>query len=132
MFDHEATPPKRPRRLPKLNSFIGGFGSAIALWLAWWVSTYGLVWGGIIADSPDGKYNFLAQAPMDPGRGGSYFLDILDANTHARVRSVKVKLSSKEHGIGLREGGGDAVWDPQSKFVDFIVDGKKLARLYVP
>ncbi|MEC8556708.1 MAG: hypothetical protein VXZ82_17005 [Planctomycetota bacterium] len=66
---------------------------------------------------------------MEPGRGGSYVLDIFKANTNATVRSVKVKLSSREHGIGFRWGGGDAVWEPQGKFVDFSVDEELQARV---
>ena len=87
-------------------------------------------WSGeIIADSRGRNYKFLFQAQMESGRGGSYVLGIFDANTNSTVRSVKVKLSSKEHGIGLRWGGGDAVWEPQGKFVDFSVDEELLARV---
>ena len=119
-------------KLPRCNSFIGGFTAAVLLFAIAFVLTQFRMQGGFRADSPDGQLALHASGPLGGGEGSTYTFKLLDKGSDSVLRRVEITFASNENTRGLREGEGDARWDPQSKYVDIIMAGDSVTRLWVP
>jgi len=119
-------------KLTRWNSFTGGFTSALLVLAIAFVMTHIKMQGGFRMDSPDGKLVLHASGPLEGGKGCTYDFELIDKTSDSVLRRVEITFAANEHTAGLRGGEGDARWDPQSNYVDIIVAGDSVMRLWVP
>jgi hypothetical protein len=115
-------------RLPRWNSFVGGFGAAVLLFVAVFAWSQFEIQGGISGDSPDGQMELRAMGPLGGGKGCTYAVELVDKSKD----SVSLTFPSNVSTCGLREGGGDIQWDSQGQYVDLKMAGDSIIRLWVP
>ncbi len=119
-------------KLPKRNSFIGGFLSAIALVVVYHLLNHSGMRGGVHAESPNGIYELSIMAPLSPQYGDAYDITLTDQRTKTVVRRIVITVPSSERTVAIRGGGGNVDWDTANQFADFNADGKTVIRVWVP
>jgi hypothetical protein len=119
-------------RLPRWNSFVGGFGTAVLLFVVVFAWTQFEMQGGISADSPDRQMELRAMGPLGGGKGCTYTVKLIDSGKDSVLRWVSLTFPSNVSTYGLREGGGDIQWDSGGQYVDLKMAGDPIIRLWVP
>jgi hypothetical protein len=119
-------------KLPKRNSFVVGFVTALVLWGAGYLWSQ-MEWsGGLHSKSPTGSHEVVVMGPLSPASGGSYTVELIESRTSAVLRHLVITVPRTEETVALREGGGAIVWDAVGKSADVTAGGSYLVRVYVP
>ncbi len=119
-------------KLLNRSSFIVAFVSALLLMTAVYAWNHNFLRGGVVANSPNGRYTLRAMGPMSPTRGGAYDIGLIEVKTLAMVRSCRISISQFEETVPLRGGGSKITWDPASAWADVEIKGKRFVRIWVP
>ena len=119
-------------RQPRWNSFVGGFGAAVLLFVVVFAWSQFEIQGGISGDSPDGQMELYAVGPLGGGKGCTYTVKLVDKSNDSVLRQVSLAFPSNVRTRGLREGGGDIQWDSQGQYADLKMAGDSIVRLWVP
>jgi len=119
-------------KLPRRNSFVLGFTSALAIFIVVFVWN-GFHWiGGIHEDSPDGLFALSITAPLSPTAGDSYTIKLTDKKMSAVVCHLVVTVPRSERTTSVRGGSGAILWDSKNMFADFSVHGSNIIRVWIP
>jgi hypothetical protein len=88
--------------------------------------------GGQSVDSPSGRYSLSILAPLSPRHGGTYRLRLTSNPDVVEIRKIAMTLPITELNVALREEKASVAWNDAETFVDFLVEGKPLIRIWIP
>lgn len=114
-------------------SFLLGIGVCLIVLVGYPVYLMMNAEGGRVESSPDGRSRLSVFGPLEPQAGDSWRLHLVDIENGGEKTLLRMTIQPDASTIVSPRGRKDLIqWSSRSDYVEIVVEGKRIVRIFVP